>query len=93
MVWWRAELRARREVAERAARPITYVQAVAGSVAACLLFTLGGLLWPWFRASATFVDQLTAAADLGQPWVPFVLAVGAWLVLAPVLLVLALSDD
>jgi predicted anti-sigma-YlaC factor YlaD len=93
LVWWRAQLRARREVAETVGRPITYVQVLAGSVVAGLLFTMGGLLWPWLRASASWIDSLTTATEVGRLWVPFALAVGAWLVLAPVLLLLMLSDD
>lgn len=54
---------------------------------------MGGLLWPWMRASFGLIDDLTRFADLGRPWVPFALAFGGWLVVAPVLLVLALSDD
>ena len=93
LVWWRAQLRARREGAETAGRPITYVQVFAGSVAAGLLFMLGGLLWPWLRASVGVIDSFASLAELGRPWVPFALAVGGWLILAPLLLVLALSDD
>jgi predicted anti-sigma-YlaC factor YlaD len=93
LVWWRAQLRARREGAEAAARPITYVQVITASLAAAMLFTLGGLLWPWLRASFGAIDDLTRVADVGRPWLPLALAVGGWLVLAPVLLLLALSDD
>src|SRR4051812_33192307 len=41
-VWWRAQLRARQHRAETAGRPITCVQVVAGVLAACILFTMGG---------------------------------------------------
>ena len=57
------------------------------------LFTLGGLLWPWLRASVEWIDLVSRTAEMGRLWVPVALAVGAWLVLGPVLLLLVLSDD
>src|SRR6476660_6387022 len=42
LVWWRAQLRARQQNAEAAGRPITYVHAAAGALAAIVLFMLGG---------------------------------------------------
>jgi hypothetical protein len=93
LMWWRAQLRARHDVAESAGRPITYVHAVAGAVAAGLFFTLGGLLWPWLRASIEWIDAISQTAEIGRFWVPIGLAVGAWLILAPVLMLIVLSDD
>ena len=93
LVWWRAQLRARQRVAETAGRPITYVHAAAAVLAACLLFTLGGLVWPWLRASVTWIDQVSRVVDLGHAWLPLAVAIGAWLVLAPVVFLFALSDD
>ncbi len=93
LVWWRAQLRARRQLAGTAARPITYAHAFTGAVAAGLFFTLGGLLWPWLRASLDWIDAASRLADVGRLWVPFGLAVGAWLILAPVVLFLVLSEE
>ena len=93
LMWWRAQLRARHDVAESAGRPITYIQAGAGAVAAGLFFALGGLLWPWLRASIEWIDLVSRTAEIGRFWVPIGLAVGAWLVLAPVLMLIVLSDD
>src|SRR5262245_23997678 len=93
LVWWRAQLRARRELADAADRRITLVQVVAAAVAGGFCFTLGGLLWPWLRASITLVDRMTLAAEVGRFWVPLVVGAGAWLVLAPILLLLVLSDE
>ena len=70
-----------------------YIHAVAGAVAAGLFFTLGGLLWPWLRASIEWIDLVSRTAEIGRFWVPIGLAVGAWLVLAPVLMLIVLSDD
>jgi hypothetical protein len=93
LMWWRAQLRARHDVAESVGRPITCIHAVAGAVAAGLFFTLGGLLWPWLRASIEWIDAVSRTAEIGSFWVPIGLAIGAWLVLAPVVMLIVLSDD
>ena len=93
LVWWRAQLRVRQESAETAARPIAFVHAAGALVAAVLLFTLGGLLWPWLRASVGWLEGLSQAAEVGRLWVPLALAFGVWIVVGPVLLLVALSDD
>ena len=93
LVWWRAQLRARQERAEAAGRPITFVHGAGAVVAGIVLFTLGGLLWPWLRASVAWIEGFSQAADVGRLWVPLMLAFGVWLVLGPVLLLVALSDD
>ena len=93
LVWWRAQLRTRQRGAEAASRPMTYAHAAGAVVAGVLLFTLGGLLWPWLRASVGWIEGFSQAADVGRLWVPLVLAFGVWLVLGPVLLLVALSDD
>lgn len=92
-VWWRAQLRARQHLAETAGRPITCVQVVAGVLAGCALFTMGGLMWPWLRASAGWIDHLSLAADTGRVWLPLALAVGASLLVAPVAFIFMLSDE
>src|SRR4029453_5911041 len=56
LVWWPAQLRARRQIAETATRPITCIHALTGAVAAGLFFALGGLLWPWLRASIQWIQ-------------------------------------
>ena len=93
LVWWKAQLRARHDRAETAGRPMTFVHAAGALVAAALLFTLGGLLWPWLRASFGWIEGLSQITDVGRLWVPLALAFGVWIVLGPVLLLVALSDD
>jgi hypothetical protein len=93
LVWWRAQLRARRHIAEMASRPITCVHALTGAVGASLFFALGGLLWPWLRASIQWIDSASRLTDVGTLWVPLALAVGGWLVVAPLLLLLVLSAE
>jgi hypothetical protein len=93
LVWWRARLRAVHEEAESAGRPIGYLHALAGAVAAGLFLALGGLLWPVLRGSFDLTDVAGGIVDMGRLWVPLGIAVGAWLVLAPVLMWLVLSED
>jgi hypothetical protein len=62
-VWWRAQMRARREAAERAARPMVLVERAALVYAAVGLFGLGVLFGPWLRAwGRATVDILQALA-------------------------------
>lgn len=102
-VWWRSQLRAREEAARLAARPIVVVQAAATVCA----FAASALLAPaalhWMRrliAAIVTADVWFASTDASFSWVvgtaayaaiPMV-AVGLWLVLAPVVVYLALDD-
>lgn len=53
VVWWRAQMRARQEAAQKATRPITVVQGVALSAFVAVLAAILGALSPrliaWFR--------------------------------------------
>lgn len=93
LVWWRAQLRSRHQSVETAGRAITWAQGAGGLLAAGVLFVLGGLLWPQVEASAATIGRITLAAGMGGLWLPIALAAGAWVVLAPVVLLVVLSDD
>ena len=85
-VWWRAQMRARAEAAEAAARPLFVAQALACAAVVGLLVALVTWLWPaggWhFVATAPSELSLTT-------WV----AIGAWVVIAPVALYLVFARD
>jgi len=49
-IWWKAELRARQEMAERALRPIAVLEKVAYVFGGAIL--IGALLWSWPLLSA-----------------------------------------
>jgi hypothetical protein len=49
IVWWRAQMRSKREAAERAAQPITFVQGIMFACLAGLLATALGIFVPTFR--------------------------------------------
>jgi predicted anti-sigma-YlaC factor YlaD len=51
LVWWRAQLRARREAAETAGRPITAAQLVAFACAVGLLGACFGATSTWFQSA------------------------------------------
>jgi hypothetical protein len=103
LVWWRAQLRAREEAARLAGRPIV----VAQTVAAVSVFLVSAALAPeaaaWLRGwIETFgvgdwrsiPDHLTLSWLLGTAahmTLP-VLAVGLWVVLAPLVVFLTLED-
>ena len=104
-VWWRAAIRARLEGAHAAARPLTWAQGVAAACAAGLAVGGVGLVWPAVARSITWIETRAeaaspaafAVADLVsaavQRSLPFALAAAACLVLAPLALYLALSDE
>jgi hypothetical protein len=104
-VWWRAAVRARLEAAQAAGRPITWIHGLAGASAAGLAWAALGAAWPTLRQTAAwtgarvsaFEPDATAIAALVSDTVlrglPLALAIGACLVLAPIALYFALSDD
>jgi hypothetical protein len=103
-IWWRAAIRARLEAANAAARPMTWAHGVAGACAAGLSVGIIGLAWPtidrlwaWLgdrvgtiNPAALVVTDLASA--MLQRTLPFGLA-AACLLLAPLALYFALSDD
>jgi len=102
-VWWRAQVRAREEAARLAARPIAVIQAVAAVCVFAASVALAPAASAWVRE---WIGGLGAAPwwsvppDVSLTWIlgtaayttlP-ILAVGLWLVLAPVLVYLALDE-
>ena len=99
VVWWRAERRRRDEAARMAARPITVVHAVASACAVGVAAALLQLLTPWLRQWISAVGGLGRllewdAANLPANYMTMLALVAvASLVLAPLALYVALSDD
>ena len=99
-VWWRAALRAHAEAAEAARRPMVWLHGIAGACAAGLGAALIALVWPWVREALAWIaarefdlpDVQPLLAVL-RPGVPLALAVLACLVLTPIVVYFALSDD
>ena len=104
IVWWRAQMRARREAAEAANRPITVVQGIAlASAIAILLASAGAALaffegtLPAFQNVVDTVKTFVPAASAEPLLTPHTLAIATliaiWLIGAPLVAYLACSDD
>jgi hypothetical protein len=108
VVWWRAQLRAREEAARSAVRPVAFMQGVAASLALWIaVVVVRALPWPampnwrgWLEGLVPSVrlsmpDLSTLSAGIPGGWVllALVLALGAWLLLAPVAIYFAAQDE
>jgi hypothetical protein len=91
LVWWRAQMRARREAAAAAGRPITAVQVIAFACAMAVLGACFGATSTWFQAALhTLIPSLTALiAGHGL----LVLAMAAVLLLVPAGVYFAMLKD
>lgn len=101
IVWWRAQMRARREAERVASRPIAIVQVMAfvcGAVAlAALAFWASPAMPNWGEwlhrlggaVGSTTLAVTNAAASSLLPWV----ILGTWIVLIPLAIYLAVADD
>jgi hypothetical protein len=96
-VWWLAQLRARREAAEAAGRPIAAVQVIAFACAVGLLGACFGATSTWFQAAlgrmASSVAALPSATTLLAGHGVLVLAVAAVLFVVPTAVYLAMGRD
>jgi hypothetical protein len=102
-VWWRSQIRAREESARLAARPIAVVQAVSTACVAAVSIAAAPAASAWVRELIiTFgaAAWWSAPRDLSLSWIlgaaayttlPL-LAVGMWIVIAPVVVYLALDE-
>ena len=103
VVWWRAQLRAREEAARAAGRPLAFIQGVAASFAVWLVVALlravpQDSLSAWRAWGAAVVPNVTfTLPDLARlaAAVPLslLLVIGAWLLLAPIAIYLAVADE
>ena len=100
-LWWRAALRAHAEATEAARRPMLWLQGIAGACAAGVMAAVLNLAWPSIYEAlvavsalpATFGPEVSPLVDALRPIVPVALAIVACLVLTPIVVYLALSDD
>lgn len=100
-VWWRSQLRAREDAAREAGRPVAFIQGVAASVAVWLIVSLvralpAGYLSEWRTWVSSSLPALTMAdvarVTTAVPLIVFIL-VAVWLVLAPVAIYFAATDE
>ena len=104
-VWWRAAVRARLEAAHAVDRPLTWLHGIAAACAAGVACAAIGTAWPSLREMAWWFTFDTFGADSRmadvaafvtaaiQRSLPLAFVVAACLVLAPVALYFALTDD
>jgi hypothetical protein len=98
VIWFRAQARARADAAREAARPIAIMQALGFACAAAVISALIGVVavWVWSRADSLFTFrglELIPLDAMGFAIRGTLLAIGLWLVLAPVAVYLVASDD
>ena len=104
IVWWRAQMRSRREAAEKAAQPISMMFGVAVACAAGLLATLLGIFVPTFRRAFGWAGEKVSvfseiswavpADPMANPIAMAVAAaVGLCLLLGPIALYYAFRED
>ena len=85
LVWWRANMRARRQAARAAVRTASFVQVV-------LLITAVAIALALVGANLPSVDYRSVLASGISVTVPLV-ALAAWLILAPVAVYFAVTED
>ncbi|MEO6213311.1 MAG: hypothetical protein ABIP65_06755 [Vicinamibacterales bacterium] len=101
IVWWRAQMRSRREAAEQATQPITVIQGLAGACAAGLLVAAVGFFSPTFKQALEWIGlatgSLTGLAPLWTGFGPMMIgiaaAVGLAVVIAPLALYFTLHEE
>jgi hypothetical protein len=85
-IWWRAQLRARREAVRTAGRPIAIAQVFALVCAAVLLASFFGAAAGWFQAAASKMTLFT------EHW-PLIATMAALVLLVPTAVYFALGRD
>ena len=100
-IWWRSALRAHAEATAAARRPMVWLQGIAAASAAGVIVAILGLVWPSIYDAAlavaalpaTFAPEVSPLVEALRPVLPLALAVLACLVLTPIVVYLALSDE
>lgn len=100
-IWWRSALRAHAEATETARRPMVWLQGIAAASGAGVIAAILTLAWPSIydvfvavaALPATFAPEVSPLMEALRPVLPLALAVVACLVLTPIVVYLALSDE
>ena len=103
-VWWRAALRAHAEAAHAAGRPIVWLQGIAAACLVGVAAAFGASAWDAVRDGVTWLAARAPRLDVGsvdvsrlagvlQPILPLAIAIGVCVLVTPVLVYIALSDD
>jgi hypothetical protein len=96
-IWWRAALRAHAEAQQAARRPLVWIQGIGGACGVGLLAALVTLFWPNINetagALAALRPDVAPLIETIRPVIPAALAILVCLVLAPLAVYFALSDE
>ena len=103
-VWWRAAIRARLETSQAATQPITWLHGLTAAITIGLMLAALGIIWPSLADATVWAKAIVVGsvpsgdvtgAVVGALRQSFVVAVvaAACLVIAPLALYFALSDD
>lgn len=102
-VWWRAAVRARLEVSHAATRPMTWLHGITAAMVIGVMLAVAGMAWPSIAggldaakavgAALITSEAATAIAGPLRTTLLIALAAGAVLVIAPIAIYLALSDE
>jgi predicted anti-sigma-YlaC factor YlaD len=98
VVWLRAQSRARAEAVRQASHPIAVLQALGFACAAAVISVMIGAVAWWVWTRADWLTTLPASAPLAFDTMGFavrgtLLAIALWLVLAPVAVYIAATDE
>jgi hypothetical protein len=98
LVWFRAQARARADATRQAARPIAIMQALGLAGATGIISLLIGAVAYWVWQRTNWLTAMPSLDVIGLDSMGFairgvLLAVGLWLILAPVAVYLVASDD
>jgi hypothetical protein len=98
LVWLRAQARARAAAARQAARPVAVMQALGFASATGLVSLAIGFVAYWVWARSEWLLAMPTIDSIGLDSMGFairgtLLAIGLWLVLAPVAVYLVASDE
>jgi hypothetical protein len=87
-VWWRSAIRARADAARRAARPMIWLQALAGAGAVGAALAGVGMVWPRLQGMVHFLPFSNASLQE-----PLLLLTGIGVIAAPIAYYLALPRE
>lgn len=97
IVWWRAQMRSRREAARVVTQPMTFVQGLIWACAAGLTVAAAGFFIPtfrgateWLSAAAAALPRVSWSLPAGALANPIIMAAAAALVFCAIVLPLAL---
>ena len=94
IVWWRAQMRSRREAAERATQPIMVIQGLAAACAAGVLIAAAGFFGPTFRGALDWLGgAANAVTGLGPMLIGVAAAIGLALIIAPLALYFTFHEE